>query len=101
MIEVKATMTACRQTYVHHMIGAWYEANEAGHQKYSALGAALRLGYRIDAHTHQSGADDQQHEGGQDGAPVLAHFRMAPAVRGVRVVVAVAAARQVAVLLDQ
>lgn len=101
MIEIEATMATRRQTYVHHMIGAWYEANEAGHQEDGALGAALWLGYSIDAHAHEAGADDQQHEGGQHGAPVLAHFRVAPAVRGVRVVVTVAAAGQVAVLLDQ
>lgn len=58
MVEIEAAMTARRQADVYHMIGARYEADEAGQQKHGALGSALRLGNRIYAHAHQAGAND-------------------------------------------
>jgi len=77
------------------MVGSGYEADQSGHEEHDSLRRVLRIGDGEGAHHKEARAHDQQCEGGQHGAPVLAHFGMPPAVcvgllRG-----------QVAVLLDE
>lgn len=95
MIEVEPSVSLGRQPDVDNVVGPRNEADESGHKEHHSLRRVLRIGDGEGAHHEQAGTDDEEREGGQDCAPVLAHLWMPPAVcvgllRG-----------QVAVLLDE